>query len=635
MHYQLYSIFSILILFFLFFPLKTSAESESSRLDPIVVTGTNIPSDLISFPSDVTVIDSKIIRDSQADNISELLKTVPGVFVDQQGARGGISSVYIRGADPNFTLVLLDGVKLNDPNNSRGGSFDLSTISTDNVRKIEIIKGPQSFVYGSDAIAGVINIITYKGLTETKRVVDISGEADKGYRVLTEVRGSGDNFYYSFSGSYLDDGDPVEGSGFKSPSIIANLGYYSDKFEINSVTRYAYIDSESFPDDSGGPEFAVIRESERRKTNQLTNGINAYYEIRPFWSNNLKLNFTLIQEDTDSPGVAPGIRDPFGIAANESDNRYYRLEAEYINSVRFLETNAFSVGLDLQYENGESNGQILLDNGIPTGFELERYTVSPLAEVKLNPYSNLYVTLGGRIDIPEDFDTEFSPFAGIKFIVEGTGTVLSADWGEGFKLPSFFALGNPVVGNSGLRPETSRSYEFKIEQTFSDLFVGSITYFDNEFKNLIDLEEGPPPLLVNRSRVTTRGFEAALQTKEFYNAVITGNLSYVDSDIKGTDEELRNRPNWLANIVILWSPVNTLDFYMNINYVGEYLDSSIPTGDRTIGNYVVVNTAVTFIFKNGFESYIAVENLFNKDYQQFVGFDAPGIRPRIGLRWTF
>ncbi|MGI9535157.1 MAG: TonB-dependent receptor plug domain-containing protein, partial [Thermodesulfobacteriota bacterium] len=609
------------------------AQQEKETLSPVVVTGTTIPTNLLSFPSDITVIDKKIIESSHAESISELLRVVPGIFVDQRGGRGGFSSVYIRGADPNFTLVLLDGVKLNDPNNSRGGSFDLSTISTDNIERIEIIKGPQSAVYGSDALAGVINIITYKGLTEDKRVIDVSAATKNGYRVLTEARGSKNNFYYSFSSSFLNDGEPVEGSKFESPSIITNVGYQDDNLEISSVTRYSHIKSESFPDDSGGPEFAVIRETEKRKANQFISGINGYYYITPHWSNNLTVNFTLIQEDVSSPGVAPGERDPFGIPRNDSDNKYFRLEAKYLNIINILETNAFSFGLDIQYENGKNNGVIFLNTPLETTFIESRYTFSPLAELKLNPIKNFYLNLGGRVDIPQDLNTEFSPHIGVKYQIEDFGTTVTASWGEGFKLPSFFALGNPIVGNPGLKPETSNSYEIKIEKIFfDDLLAGSFTYFNNEFKNLIDLDEGPPPTLVNRSRVKTKGFEAGFQMGSIYNANLAGNISYINSDISGTDEELRNRPEWLANLVLIWMPVRTFEFFVNVNYVGSVLDSSIPTGEQVIGDYVVVDTAITAYFRKNIEAYLAVDNLFNKKYQQFIGFEAPGIRPRIGIR---
>ena len=127
-------------------------------LEPVIVTATVAPTPLDQTTAPVTIISREQIAAQQATSVTELLRQVPGVHIDQAGARGGISSVYVRGSDPNFTVVLIDGVKVNDPTNSRGGSFDFSTLSTDNIERIEIVRGPLSAVYGSGALSGVINI---------------------------------------------------------------------------------------------------------------------------------------------------------------------------------------------------------------------------------------------------------------------------------------------------------------------------------------------------------------------------------------------------------------------------------------------------------------------------------------------
>ena len=136
---------------------------QAVELEPVVGTATVAPTPLGRTTAPVTVISHEQIAAQQATSVTELLRQVPGVHIDQAGARGGISSVYVRGSDPNFTVVLIDGVKVNDPTNSRGGSFDFSTLSTDNIERIEIVRGPLSAVYGSDALGGVIDIITRRG----------------------------------------------------------------------------------------------------------------------------------------------------------------------------------------------------------------------------------------------------------------------------------------------------------------------------------------------------------------------------------------------------------------------------------------------------------------------------------------
>jgi len=625
-----------LLIFPFLFSSFDSVASDDEYLDKVVVTGTSIPVNITEFPSDVTVIDHQYIESSHARDVSELLKAVPGVFVDQAGGRGGVSSIYLRGADPNFTLILLDGVKLNDPNNSRGGSFDLSTLGTENIERIEIVKGPQSAVYGSDAIAGVVNIITYDGNNQVKNSVDISAQTKGGYRLLTESRGKNSSFSYSLSASYIDDGEPTKGNRFKSPTFISNLGYSVDKLEIKSISRFSYIDSASFPDDSGGPEFAVLRETEKRELIQFLTGVKIIHLSGEKWVNNVNLFLTHTDEDIDSPGVAPGIRDPFGIPPNSSDSEYTRLEAEYTTILNIASVNNLSFGIDTQYERGKSSGTLFAQQEIPTNFKEERFTVSPLFELKLNLIRNTYIFAGGRMDYTDKYGTEFSPHLGILYNLQSTGTSISANWGEGFKLPSFFALGNSIVGNDELKPETSNSIDFKVSQElFNDVFSFAASAFYNNFSNLIDFDEGPPPRLINRDKVVTKGFEFEMKTRKVFNTVLSGNLSYIKSNIKNSADNLRNRPEWLANFTVIWTPKNFLEIFTNINYVGSYFDSSIPTGEVEIGDYLLVDSAVTIYIKESLKVYFKIENIFDQKYQQVVGFDAPGIRPGGGVQWNF
>jgi vitamin B12 transporter len=192
----------------------------------VIVTATVVPTPLGQTTAPVTIISREQIAAEQATSVTELLRQVPGVHIDQAGARGGISSVYVRRSDPNFTVVLIDGVKVNDPTNSRGGSFDFSTLSTDNIERIEIVRGPLSAVYGSDALGGVINIITRRGEGGPQGSVEASAGRFGAYRTLLQANGTLGVLDYAVSGSYLDNGIPVEGNRFRGATLQANLGVH-------------------------------------------------------------------------------------------------------------------------------------------------------------------------------------------------------------------------------------------------------------------------------------------------------------------------------------------------------------------------------------------------------------------------
>jgi vitamin B12 transporter len=611
--------------------------SRPETLDPVLVTGTAYPAGLSKSTGSVTVITGEEIEASHAVSVGELLERVPGLYVDQPGSRGGVTSVYIRGGDPNFTLVLIDGVKVNDPTNSRGGSFDFSSLSTDNIERIEIVRDPMSSLYGSDALSGVINIIMKKGEGRPKATAEGMAGRYGQYQLLGGFSGAGPYYDYSVTGSWLDDGEQVEGSTFKSPSVTANLGFLNrDDMEITSVFRYSHIDSTSFPDDSGGPEFAVLRATDRRNIDQLLIGLNYTHSPALWWEYGIKLSYYNTKEKFSSPGVAPGERDPFGIPPNESDSDYKNYDANITSTFSPYEGLDIVAGFEAEYQDGSSRGMLLGEFPLPADFDLGRYILSPYIEVQFGIVENLYVVLGAREDFPEGFDPAFSPRAGVSYKIAPTDTILRGSFGEGFKLPSFFSLANPIVGNPDLVPEESRSLDLGITQNlWNDKIGAQFNVYYNEFKNLIDFEEGPPPILVNRSRVTVKGFELIGSVRPWDELQLGGSVSYARSDIKGTGEELRNRPTWWGELSLLYSPSPTVKFSLDAVFTGSVPDSSIPTGDVTLDPYDVYNAALTWTPFGRVSAYVAVDNLFNEEYEQFVGFPAPGVSPRAGIRLTF
>lgn len=611
--------------------------SDPETLDPVVVTGSAYPAELSKSTGSVTVITGEEIEASQAVSVGELLEEVPGLYVDQPASRGGVTSVYIRGGDPNFTLVLIDGVKVNDPTNSRGGSFDFSALSTDNIERIEIVRDPMSSLYGSDALSGVINIITKKGRGKPKAAAEAMAGRYGQYQFLGGVSGAGPWYDFSVTGSWLDDGEQMEGSTFKSPSVTANLGLINrDDMEITSTFRYSHIDSTSFPDDSGGPEFAVLRGTDYRNIDQLLLGLDYTHSPIGWWEYGIKLGYYNNKEKFSSPGVAPGERDPFGIPPNESDSDYKNYDANVTSAFSPYDGFDVVIGFEAEYQHGSSRGMILGGFPLPTAFNLDRYILSPYAEVQFGMIENLYVVLGAREDFPEEFDPAFSPRAGVSYKIVATDTILRGSWGEGFKLPSFFSLANPIVGNPDLVPEESRSLDLGITQgVWEERLSAQLNVYYNEFRNLIDFEEGPPPILVNRSRVIVKGFELIGSVHPWDELAFNGSVSYADSDIKGTDEPLRNRPEWWGELSLIYNPSPSVTFSLDAVFTGRVPDSSIPTGDVTLDPYDVYNVALTWTPKDWIRLYVAVDNLFDEEYEQFVGFPAPGVSPRAGLRLTF
>lgn len=616
---------------------QSRSEDERGRveLEPTVITGSNLPGETDAGSTHVTVIPGETIREGASASATEALRSVEGLHIDEAGGRGSVSSVYLRGGDPNHTVVLIDGIKVNDPTNSRGGSFDFSTLNADEIDRIEVVRGSLSSVYGSDAISGVINILTRRG--ETKPEIRLDGSAGSfGYhRELLDASGRTGRLDYALSGSRLDNGEPVEGSAFVNGTGRGNIGVRLGRdTEFRSVFRYATSRMEAYPDDSGGPEYAVIRKSDHRTADERTAGADLVHNLAPALTATGHFEYFDRDERIDSPGVAPGIRDPAGIPPYEADQRFRRYRADSRVLWSMTDWLQMTAGGEFQSEDGESDGALEgQGQTIPTRFEMERRLWACFAEGRILPFENLALEAGIRSDHPEGFDARYSPRAGFAYSVSATGTRLTANWGRGFKLPSFFALSHPIVGNAGLEPEISRSAEAGVKQTFFENRISiEATYFNNRVEEAIDFEEGPPPRLVNRRGTTAHGLEVRGSAGLRPRITLSPHLTYTETDILGTSEELRNRPKWRGGGAIRWQPATPAVFVLDVLYVGTVPDSSIPTGDRTLSPYTLVNISGTWTPITHWEFYLSLRNLLDADYEEAVGFPSPGFQVRGGLR---
>jgi vitamin B12 transporter len=242
------------------------------------------------------------------------------------------------------------------------------------------------------------------------------------------------------------------------------------------------------------------------------------------------------------------------------------------------------------------------------------------------------------VDDPDDYSPVTSPRARVAYGFSndyGNIFTVAAAWGKAFKLPSMYALGHPLVGNPDLAPERSESWELELSyKTVSDDRI-SLTWFDSEFRNAIDFDSGPPPMLVNRNRVDSQGFELAgvLRIHDDWN--LDASVTQARSRIAETNAELRNRPEWRAGAGVTWKHGDALKLSANASYIGSSFDSSIATGDVRLPAYTLLNVAASWEFSDRLEGWLAIDNLTDEQYQQFVGFEVRGILPRAGVRVSF
>jgi vitamin B12 transporter len=277
------------------------------ELEPVVVTASALPRGPEDTPASVTIISKDEIERMQANRVSEVLSQVPGVHVDEMGSPGGISSVYVRGGDPNFTLVMIDGIPINDPMNPRGGSVDLSNLTPEHLERIEIVRGPMSSLYGSDAMAGAINIITRRGKSETRYDFLAEGGSFGYARGVLGTSGTLQRTKYAASLNFNRTDEQVKKDRFNTGSVAVNLDLLESKnLSLRLTNQYTKTATTAFPEGSGGPRLAILRETEERETHEVVTGMHLSLAANPRWRQELTTGLFYRTQAVESPGVQVG-----------------------------------------------------------------------------------------------------------------------------------------------------------------------------------------------------------------------------------------------------------------------------------------------------------------------------------------
>lgn len=599
----------------------------------IIVTATRLGGEQAG--SNVSIMDAETISARNPGSVVDLLRGFPGLFVQQSGGRGSVVSIFTRGAKPNFTLVLLDGVKANDPTNTRGGSYDFSTLDLNDISRIEFVRGPASAVYGSDAVGGVINIISRRGGDHLEAGLKAEGGSFDYARIAGHVSGPIGAATANLGLSYTDNGMPVEGSSLKGTSLDGSLTLPELAGAVISFNgRFGSSIATSFPDSSGGPRLAVRRSLDHRDIQEGVFGAHALRDIAGWWSMALDYGFYERGSDATSPGVAPSAQTPSGIPANGDKARFTRQQVTWTNRLSVLPGLDAAVGVDMQAEHGVDDGFLLFGpSRIPTHFAVNRTLWAGFAEARYQLTPALTLSGSGRYDDTGDTN-HFSPQLRADYALADWGTQFQVSWAKAYKLPSFYALGNPIVGDPTLRPEEAENFEGGFTQRLWDFGQWKVEAYATNYRDLIDFRPGAVPKLVNLSIAHVRGFETSLELTTqtpMGSLTATPRLSYTNARNQLTGASLRDVPSWLAGGTLIWKPDPAWDVSLDINHVGGMVDNSVPTGDVNLRGHARADLAVTYRVLPNLGLHLGVDNLFDERYEDVVGFPAPGAIVRGGI----
>ena len=609
------------------------AQETESEMEEVVIYGHDGLYPLRSQSRNSTVLTEDEISVVQKDSLVDVLRGTPGILVSQEGGAGGLTSISIRGGEPNFAVVMLDGVPLNDPTNSRGGSFDFSNLNIHTIERVEILRGSQSALYGSDALSGVINIITKTPKKEPDQSVYL-GVGENGYFTAGyQHAGYVQNVGYAVNLGRTVSGEQVEGSRYDGTEFAAKITTeLNDGLQFDAGIRHIDSDKTSFPEQSGGPRLALERALDDTSGRDSSFYLSAHQQVSAQWESRLRLDGFNREAEFDSPGIAP-----FGqVPPNQADSSYTRLGASWVNSFRVIDDLELVFGIEHEREDGDSVGFVDFGALLPTDFELKRELNAAFLNVDYRYADQVNLTASVRGDNYSDGGTEMTRKLGVDWSLYQSSLNVFANWGEGFKQPSFFALGHPLVGNIDLQPEEATSWDLGFHVIPNRLVRVTATFFHNDFSNLIDFD---PALFVNvnRAEVETQGIELALNWSVTKNIDLTGQVTSTDIDTGSSGAILTGRPEQNASLLTHYKISDNWSFTANYLWNRGASSSSLFSGMTTfeeLERFERLDINLMWRPTEKLDVSAAIDNFLDRENEEAIGFPSPErwLRLAVNLR---
>jgi vitamin B12 transporter len=618
----------------------TSEKEKTPKLEEVVVTATRMETPSREVASSITVITERQIRESQKPTVLEVLRDVPALDVVQSGGPGRTTSVFIRGAKSEHTLVLMDGVEMNDPMDP-GRSYDFANLTTDNIERIEILRGPQSTLYGSDAMGGVINIITKRGRGKPGGFVSAEGGSFKTFTEKAGITGGSHLINYSlgllrwdtdgFSAASENDGN-TEKDGGENTSVSARLGVTpAECLDLDFILRC--IDAEADLDNSGGAGGDDPNNTE--ETKQLFFRSQARLSLfDDLWEQ--KLGFSLSDHDrkyrNDKDADHPDDMD-----RSSYEGRIYKFDWQH--NLYLHRTNILTLGVEHEEEEGKSEYYSESAWG-PYSSPFEKQTARTTGyylQDRIRLWDSWFTTLGARVDDHDRFGTEKTWRVASAYLIRRTGTRVKATYGTGFKAPTLYQLYSDY-GDENLNPEESKGWDVGVEQSLLDekLTLG-VTYFRNEFENLIDFDSGTSKY-ENVAEASTGGVELFASLQPLDGLTVRVGYTYTDTEDKTTGEKLVRRPRNKFRIDSNCRFLEKGNVNLGVLYVGKRDDmdySTWPSRRVELDDYVRVDLAASYQVTGNVQIFGRIENLFDEDYEEAIGYGTPGISAYGGVKFSY
>ena len=609
-------------------------------IEEIVVTATRLETPGRELGSSITVITNEQIQQQGKATVADLLRSVPSLDVAQSGGSGQTASVFIRGAKSEHTLVLIDGVVMNDPS-STGRGFDFGKLAASNIERIEIVRGPQSTLYGSDAMGGVINIITKKGAGKTSGFLSAEGGSYKTLTTEAGVGGSAQAYNYSvdlsrmqtdgFSAASTKYGN-TEKDGHTNTTLSARLGITPLKnFDADLILRYVndHFDLDNFGGPGGDdPNFTG---KSKRLFMRAQSRLSLFNE---FWEQKIGFSFSDHSQrfNNDIDAAHPLDRE-------RSTYNGQIVKFDWQHNLYLHETNTLTLGAEAKRETASSTYYSESFFG-PYSSDFEKQSARTAGfyfQDKIRLWDSWFTTLGARVDDHGKFGTKSTYRAASSYLIRKTSTRIKGSYGTGFKAPSLYQLYS-MYGDQNLDPEKSTGWDAGVEQSFlKGRLKLDVTYFRNDFRNLIDFDSGAWKY-VNVGKAQTKGVEISMHGKLTDELVLRAGYAYTTAKDAVSGERLLRRPRNKVSIGANYSFVPGGNVDIEAIWVDARSDfdyTSFPAARVKLHSYTLVNLAASYDITKNITILGRLRNLLNEKYEEVFGYGTPGFSAYGGVRVSF
>ena len=611
---------------------------EDQTDEQMVVTATRTETTLAKAPASIAVVTEEDILSEPSLALNDLVKDIAGVESQMDGGRAGREMISIRGLSPKFTMILVDGRKLSSSNAIfRGNDFDLSTIPKESIERIEVIRGPMSALYGSEALGGVINVITKKPTNEWNSQIsgdysyrddDNGGEYSAGFNtsgaliddelyMSFAVSQTARDAYNAFSGTAQDrngnDYDRSQATTLEERDTLAVSGnvlwYINDMHDIAFDFSYTDDDRDGIIESTAG-----LTDSETRVKRDMQaityNGMFDWGEAQ------LRYNRDAVSS-VDAAEVDTGVSD-----IDETNQQVYGHGTTYIGS------HTLTFGGEWSYSELD-NPESLTETGKADVHEQALFVQD---QWEINDSYTL--TYGTRLDFHEAYGSHWSPRAYLVNTVTDKLT-LKGGVGSAFNAPTLLQTSEEnvinsckgdcqVVGNPDLDPETSVSYE--ISAIYNEATWGiEAGLFRNDIKNLIDQDRdnaiGTSPdgrdifTYKNINKAMTQGLELTAHYDVTESIQLNGAYTYLDTEDKSTGKELEDRPDHQANVRVTWYATDYVDTFLRVNYTGEALIDN--SADIYRPSFTTADLGMNYLINSDWRLRAGVRNLTDEQFDEF------------------